>query len=116
MAIWVKAGKRNRLPAIFTAILCAQRMKNAYVQAKEKAKRRVPSGEESPEAYAMDRVLDAESAAAYECVHYFDRQGRRGIDATKENLAKLKARLQRKRLIDPLKRRGGEKRLPLPWK
>lgn len=62
----------------------------------------------------MDRVTDAESVTAYEGVHQLDRQGRKRFDTTKENLAKLKAHFQRKRLIDPLKKKARKEAAPPP--
>ena len=38
--------------------IAAQRMKNAYVQAKEKAEQSAPIDQDSPESYAADRVSD----------------------------------------------------------
>ena len=87
--------------------IAAQRMKNAYVQAKEKAERSTPVDQESPESYAADLVSDEANTAAYEGDHQFDRQGRRGLEITKANIAKAKERFQRKRLIDPLKKKPG---------
>ena len=84
--------------------IAAQRMKSAYVQAKEKAERSAPADRDSPEGYAADRVSDGMNAAASESVRQFDRLGRREIEAMKENLAKAKQRFQRKRLTDPLKK------------
>ena len=87
--------------------IAAQRMKSAHVQAKEKAERSAPVDQDSPESYAADRVSDEANTAIFEGVHQLDRQGRRGVKVTKENLAKLKARFQRKRLTDPLKKKPG---------
>ena len=110
--IKMRAVAEKSVKTLDKSVIAAQRMKNAYVQAKEKAERRVPSGEDSPEGYAADRITDAESATAYEGFHQLDRQGRRGIDATKENFAKLKARFQRERLIDTLKKKGRKEAAP----
>ena len=103
--IKTRATVEKSVKTIDKSAIAAQRMKSAYVQAKEKAERSVPADAESPEGYAADRVSDGMNAAASESVHQLDRQGRRGIEATKENLAKAKERFQRKRLTDPLKKR-----------
>ena len=102
--IKMRAAVEKSVKTIDKSAIAAQRMKSAYVQTKEKAERSAPADPESPEGYAADRVSDGVNAAASEGVHQLDRQGRRGIEATKENLAKLKARFQRKRLTDPLKK------------
>ena len=103
--IKTRAVAEKSVKTLDKSAIAAQRMENAYVQAKEKVERRAPFGEESPEGYAVDRITDTESVTTYEGVHQLDRHGRRGLDAKKENLAKLKARLKRKRLIDPLKKK-----------
>ena len=102
--IKTRAVAEKAVKTIDKSAIAAQRMKRAYAQAKKKAERITVSGEESAEGYAADRVSDAESTIAYESVHQFDRQGRKGLDTTKENLAKLKAHFQRKRLTDPLRK------------
>ena len=102
--IKTRATVEKSVKTIDKSAIAAQRMKSAYVQAKEKAERSAPTEQESPEGYAADRVSDGMNAAASEGVHQLDRQGRRGIEATRENLAKLKERFQRKRLTDPLKK------------
>ncbi|MDE7171438.1 MAG: CHAP domain-containing protein [Oscillospiraceae bacterium] len=86
--------------------IAAQRMKSAYVQAKEKAERSAPVDQESPESYAADRVSDEVNTAVFEGVHQLDRQGRKGLETTKANIAKAKERFQRKRMIDPLKKKA----------
>lgn len=88
--------------------IAAQRMKNAYVQAKEKAEHSAPVDQDSSESYAADRVSDEANTAVFEGVHQLDRQGRRGLETTKANIAKAKERFQRKRLTDPLKKKAGK--------
>ena len=102
--IKTRATAEKSVKTIDKSAIAAQRMKSAYVQAKEKAERSNPVDRESPEGYAADRVSDGMNAAASEGVHQLDRQGRRGVEVTQKNLAKLKARFQRKRLTDPLKK------------
>ena len=102
--IKTRATAEKSVKTIDKSAIAAQRMKSAYVQAKEKAERSDPVDPESPEGYAADRVSDGMNAAASESVHQFDRQGRKGLETTKANLAKAKEQFQRKRLTDPLKK------------
>ena len=102
--IKTRAVVEKSVKTIDKSAIAAQRMKSAYVQAKEKAERSVTADRESPEGYAADRVSDGMNAAASESAHQLDRQGRRGIEVTKENLAKAKEKFKRKRLTDPLKK------------
>ena len=88
------------------AAVAAQRMKNAYVQVKEKAEQNEPADQESPEGYASGQVSDGMKNAASKGVRQLDRLGRTGLKDTKENITKLKKRFQRKRLTDPLKKQG----------
>ena len=92
--IKTRATVEKSVKTIDKSAIVAQRMKSAYVQAKEKAERSAPTEQESPEGYAADRVSDEMNAAASESVRQLDQQGRRGIEATRENLAKLKERFQ----------------------
>ena len=87
--IKMRATAEKSVKTIDKSAIAAQRMKSAYVQAKEKAERSAPVDRESPEGYATDRVSDGMSAAASESVHQLDRQGRRGVEVTQKNLAKL---------------------------
>ena len=77
--IEMRAATEKLVKTIDKSAIAAQRMKSAYVQAKEKAERSNPVDRESPEGYAADRVSDGMNAAASEGVHQFDRQGRRGV-------------------------------------
>ena len=105
--IKTRVATEKAVKTLDKSAIAAQRMKSAHVQAKEKAERSAPVDQDSPESYAADRVSDEANTAIFEGVHQLDRQGRRGVKVTKENLAKLKARFQRKRLTDPLKKKPG---------
>ena len=76
------------------AAVAAQRMKNAYVQVKEKAEQNEPADQESPEGYAAGQVSDGMKNAASKGVRQLDRLGRKGLKDTKENITKLKERFQ----------------------
>ena len=102
--IKTRAVVEKTVKTIDKSAIVAQRMKSAYVQAKEKTERNLAPAKESPEEYAADRVFNGMDAAAFEGVHQLDRQGRKGLEATKANLAKAKEQFQRKRLTDPLKK------------
>lgn len=59
--------------------LAGQRMKDAYVQAKDKAEHSVYSSARSSEEYASDRITDGVSTVAREAIHQVDVQGHRII-------------------------------------
>lgn len=106
--IKTRAVAEKAVKTIDKSAIAAQRMKSAYVQAKEKAERSSSYAGKTPEEYAADHVLDGTSIAAYESAHLFDRQGRKSVEVTKENIAKAKERFQRERLSRPPKKRTTE--------
>ena len=57
-------------------------MKDAYVQAKDKAEHSVYSSESNSEEYASERITDGASTVVYEAVHQVDVQGHRIIQGT----------------------------------
>lgn len=67
----IKAVDRNTL--------AGQRMKDAYVQAKDKAEHSVYSSESNSEEYASERITDGVSTVAREAIHQVDVQGHRII-------------------------------------
>ena len=105
--IKTRVAAEKAVKTLDKSAIASQRMKNACVQAKKKAERSAPVDQDSPESYAADRASDEANTAVFEGVHQLDRQGRRGLEATKANIAKAKARFQRKRLTDPLKKKAG---------
>ena len=96
--IKTKAVAEKAVKTIDKSVIASQRMKNAYVQVKKKATHTVATDEESPEEYAADYVSDGTGDTVCEGVHLFDRQGRKSVAVTKENIAKAKKYLQEKRL------------------
>ncbi len=91
------------------SVIAAQRMKDAYIRTKEKTEHGVYSAESSPDEYAADRLSGDTETAVRETTYQFDKQGRRGFDATKDNISKAKEHFKRKRTTDPLKKQA-EKR------
>lgn len=106
--IKTRAVVEKAVKTIDKSAIAAQRMKNAYVQAKEKAERSSSYAEETPEGYAADHVSDGTSITAYESVHLFDRQGRKSVEVTKENIAKAKEYFQRRRLTSQSQKQVAE--------
>ena len=106
--IKTRAVAEKAVKTIDKSAITAQRMKNAYMQAKAKTERTHSTIEESPEEYAADHVSDGTAITAYESVHLFDRQGRRSVEVTKENIAKAKEYFQRKRLTGQPKKQAPE--------
>ena len=62
--------------------LAGQRMKNAYVSAKNRAEHSVSSSESNSEEYAADRMNEAATEVAREAVHQVDTLGQRIVGQT----------------------------------
>lgn len=70
------------IKAVDRSTLAGQRMKDAYVQAKDKAEHSVYSSESNSEEYASDRITDGVSTTAREAVHQVDVQGQKIVHGT----------------------------------
>ena len=76
------------IKAVDRSALAGQRMKDAYVQAKDKAEHSVYSSESNSEEYASDRITNGVSPVAREAVHQVDVQGHRIIQGAQKQIAK----------------------------
>lgn len=63
------------IKAVDRSTLAGQRMKDAYVQAKDKAEHSVYSSESTSEEYASERITDGASTVVREAIHQVDVQG-----------------------------------------
>lgn len=81
--------------------IVGERMKDAYIRTKDTAERSADTTESSTEEYAADKLEGAVRATTQETVHQFDKQGRRGVKTTKENISKVRERLQKKNSAEP---------------
>ena len=79
------------------AAVAGERMKDAYIRTKEKAEQSISSKESSPTEYAADRVTGSVEAGGYEAARQLDKQGRKAVTDTRENIAKGKEYLERRK-------------------
>ena len=79
------------------AAIAGERMKDAYIRTKEKAEQSISSKESSPAEYAADRVTGSVEAGGYEAARQLDKQGRKAVTDTRENIAKGKEYLERRK-------------------
>ncbi len=100
--IKVKDIAKGTVKAIDKSAIAAQRMKNAYIRTKEKAEHSAVPQEDSPEEYAAGRVSGGLDSAQ-KAVREFDRQGRKGIKTTKENIPKAKDYFEKRAAHQPKK-------------
>ena len=94
---------KKTVKVIDKSAVAAERMKNAYIRTKDKAEHSVFAAESSPEEYAADRTLTGTETAAHEAANGFDKAGRKGVKATKENISKAKDYFQQRKTDLPKK-------------
>ena len=85
---------KGTVKTIDKSATAAERMKQVFVRTKDKAEHSAFAEENSPGEYAADRVSSGVDSAAREAVHQFDKQGRKGVKTTKENISKAKEHIQ----------------------
>lgn len=81
---------KGTVRTIDKAAVAGQRMKQTYVQAKEKEKRTANIKENNAEEYASDRMERFIDYGVHETVRQFNEQGRKGVEITKQNVTKTK--------------------------
>lgn len=79
------------------AAVAGERMKETYIRTRDKAEHSVSSAESSPEEYAADRFSGGTETVTYEAAHQLDKQGRRGVQATKENISRAKEHFEQRK-------------------
>ena len=116
--IKTKDAVKGTIKTIDKAAIAGQRMKQAYVQTKEKAEHATHAQENSAEEYAADRVEGGIDRVTHEAAYQFDKQGRKGVKATKQNISKAKdgiRQFKEKRTAENLKRQTtGNKPTDMP--
>ena len=98
------------IKAIDKAAVASERMKEAYIRTKDKAEHGLYAEEGSPGEYASDRVSSGVDSVAHEAVYQFDKQGRKGVKTTKENISKVKENLQKRKAAAEQPKKQAEKR------
>lgn len=92
--IKTKEAVKGTIKTIDKAAVASERMKSAYAKTKDKAEAGMYAQETSADEYAADRVQNAEDRIVHEGVYAFDKEGRKGFEATKDNAIKLKDGIQ----------------------
>lgn len=96
--------------ALDKSTVAAERMKQAYIRTKDKAEHGMYAEESSPAEYASDRFSSGVDSVSHEAVHQFDKQGRKGVQATKENISKVKENIQKRKATAEQPKKQAEKR------
>ena len=97
------------IKAIDKAAVASERMKEAYIRTKDKAEHGMYAEEGSPGEYASDRFSAGVDNVAHEAVHQFDKQGRKGVQTTKENISKVKEKIQKRKAAAEQPKKQGKK-------
>ena len=97
------------IKAIDKAAVASERMKEAYIRTRDKADHSLYAAESSPGEYASDRLSSGVDNVAHEAIHQFDKQGRKGIKTTKENISKVKEKIQKRKAAAEQPKKQAEK-------
>ena len=81
---------KGTIKTIDKAAIAADRMRSAYVQTKERAEHATSPAENSAEEYASDRVEGGIDRITHEAAYQFDKQGKKSVQTTKQNISKAK--------------------------
>lgn len=82
------------IKAVDRSALAGQRMKDVYVQAKDKAEHSVYSSESNSEEYAADRITDGVSTVTREAIHQVDVQGQKIVHGAQRKYTQRQENLQ----------------------
>lgn len=100
---------KGTIKTIDKAAVAADRMRSAYIQTKEKAEHSTHAQENNAEEYASDRIEGGIDRVSHEAAHQFDKQGRKGVEVTKQNISKAKdgiRQFKEKRAEESLKKQN----------
>ena len=96
--------------ALDKSAVAAERMKQAYIRTKDKAEHGMYAEDSSPCEYASDRFSAGVDSVSHEAVHQFDKQGRKGVQTTKETISKVKENIQKRKAAAEQPKKQGSKR------
>ena len=97
------------IKAIDKAAVASERMKEAYIRTRDNADHSLYAAESSPGEYASDRLSSGVDNVAHEAIHQLDKQGRKGIKTTKENISKVKENIQKRKAAAAQPKKQAEK-------
>lgn len=102
----IKTGDvvKGTIKAVDETAVAGERVKDAYVRMKEKCEHSVYSSESSSSEYAADHLTGGIETLTHEGIHQIEKQGQKGLDATKANVSKAKAEFQKKRTANQPKK------------
>lgn len=93
--IKTKSKIKGTIKAIDKSAVAAEHIKSVLIQTKEKAEHSAEVPENSAEEYASNRFESGADRVSHETAHQFDKQGRKGVQRTKQNIVKTKDGIQK---------------------
>lgn len=108
--IKTRVSEKKGIKAIDKAAVASERMKEAYIRTKDKADHSLYAEESTPGEYASDRLSAGVDNVTHGAVHQFDKQGRKGVQTTKENISKVKEKIQKRKAAAEQPKKQAEKR------
>lgn len=107
--IKTRVSEKKGIKAIDKAAVASERMKEAYIRTKDKAEHGMYAEEGSPGEYASDRLSAGVDNVTHKAVHQFDKQGRKGVQTTRENISKVKEKIQKRKAAAEQPKKQAEK-------
>lgn len=107
--IKTRVSEKKGIKAIDKAAVASERMKEAYIRTKDKADHSLYAEESSPGEYASDRLSAGVDNVTHEAVHQFDKQGRKGVQTTRENISRVKEKIQKRKAAAEQPKKQAEK-------
>lgn len=98
---------KGTIKTLDKASVAGERMKQAYINTKEKAEQSTQAIESSAEEYAANKMEVGSESAIFEGINEFDKSGRKSVSTTKENYQSAKIGIQKfkeKRAMNSLKK------------
>lgn len=93
--IKTKSKIKGTIKTIDKSAVAAEHMKSVLIQTREKAEYLADVSENSAEEYASNRWESGVDRVSHETAHQFDKQGRKGVQRTKQNIVKTKDGIQK---------------------
>ena len=85
---------KGTIKTLDKSAIAADRMRSAYAKTKERAEEAQYASENNANEYASDRVESTVDRTTHEVVYQADKQGRKGVKTTKENISKAKEQIR----------------------
>lgn len=93
--IKTKSKIKGTIKTIDKSAVATEHMKSVLIQTREKSEKSADVPENSAEEYASNRLESSVDQVYHKAAHCFDKQGRKGVQTTKQNVIKAKDGFQK---------------------